>query len=397
VISAAPKPKQKPPPPPTFGIQVSAGTLARSNSIVSVDLPEGLRGASSVRGPDGRTVPLQVDLEGRGWLLVESLPAGSNRIYRIDPRPKSPPKHPACELEFQEGALIFFLQRKPVLTYHQEPDPLPRPDIKPVFTRGNYIHPVLSPSGLEVTDDYPTNHLHHHGIWSSWTRTRFEGRNPDFWNMGDGKGTVIPLSLDRFWDGPVQGGFRAHMRYYDLSTTPRRLALEEQWDFRLYAIGGRTPRYHLFDLGIHQTCTSPSPLQLLEYHYGGLGVRGNEAWNGAASALFLTSEGITNRVKAHGTRARWCYMGGRVDGQQTGMAILCHPDSFRAPQPMRIHPDEPFFCFSPPQAGEFEITPTSPYDSRYRFVVFDGPPDAALLNRLWDDFADPPKADLRPL
>jgi hypothetical protein len=28
--------------------------------------------------------------------------------------------------------------------------------------------------------------------------------------------------------------------------------------------------------------------------------------------------------------------------------------------------------------------------SRYRIVVHDGPPDPKLLDRVWDDFADPP-------
>jgi hypothetical protein len=46
-----------------------------------------------------------------------------------------------------------------------------------------------------VTDDYPANHKHHHGIWFAWTRVDFEGRKTDFWNMGDGKGTVEFVDL----------------------------------------------------------------------------------------------------------------------------------------------------------------------------------------------------------
>ncbi|GIT77905.1 MAG: hypothetical protein Ct9H300mP32_2870 [Verrucomicrobiota bacterium] len=56
----------------------------------------------------------------------------------------------------------------------------------------------LSPGGLHtpgrdtwwtgITDDYPHNHKHHHGIWFPWTNTIFEGRKPDFWNMGNGTG-----------------------------------------------------------------------------------------------------------------------------------------------------------------------------------------------------------------
>jgi hypothetical protein len=83
-------------------------------------------------------------------------------------------------------------------------------------------------------------------------------------------------------------------------------------------------------------------------------------------------------------------MTGPVDGSEAGIAILCHPDNFRAPQPMRLHPSEPFFCFAPPQAGDMEITPGHRYTSRYRFVIHDGPPEKAALERLWNDYAHPP-------
>jgi hypothetical protein len=83
-----------------------------------------------------------------------------------------------------------------------------------------------------------------------------------------------------------------------------------------------------------------------------------------------------------------------VDGQPAGVGILCHPQNFRAPQPMRIHPNEPFFCYAPSQLGKWEIAPGQKYVSRYRFVVSDGPPDPAELNRLWNDYANPPQVTI---
>jgi hypothetical protein len=34
---------------------------------------------------------------------------------------------------------------------------------------------------------------------------------------------------------------------------------------------------------------------------------------------------------------------------------------------------------------------------KYRFVVLDGKPDKKLLDRLWDDFANPPTVEARLL
>ena len=56
-----------------------------------------------------------------------------------------------------------------------------------------------------------------------------------------------------------------------------------------------------------------------------------------------------------------------------------------------MHPTEPFFNFAPQQAGGLEIKPGQPFVARYRFVVADGAPDKAELDRLWNDYAHPPK------
>jgi hypothetical protein len=86
---------------------------------------------------------------------------------------------------------------------------------------------------------------------------------------------------------------------------------------------------------------------------------------------------------------------GRVNGELAGVAILAHPDNFRFPEPMRIHPTEPFFNWAPSQAGDWSIRPGERFVARYRYVVADGPPDAQLIERLWNDYAHPPDVTVR--
>lgn len=294
---------------------------------------------------------------------------------------------------FQQGFSSYTWP--PLFAYQTVPGDLPRPDIKPAFRRGGYLHPIFTPSGRLVTDDFPANHVHHHGVWWAWTNTEFDGRKPDFWNVGDGKGRVEFVELDDTWGGPVHGGFRARHRFVDLTAAEPVTVLNEAWEVRMYtptnSLGlGLSASYWMFDLVSNQECATTNALKLPEYRYGGIGIRGNWAWNGKDKAMFLTSEGETDREKGHATRGRWCDMGGLVDGKRVGIAILCHPDNFRAPQPMRIHPTEPFFNFAPQQAGDMEIKPGDKFVSRYRFVVHDGPPDKAELDRLWNDYAHPP-------
>ena len=70
---------------------------------------------------------------------------------------------------------------------------------------------------------------------------------------------------------------------------------------------------------------------------------------------------------------------------------MCHRDNFRFPQPVRLHPTKPYFCFAPMVLGSFVIQPDREYISRYRFQPHAGEPDAARSDRLWADFCQPPE------
>ena len=277
--------------------------------------------------------------------------------------------------------LVLRDANRPVLEFQARP--LLPAGVPELYRRGGYVARIFTPSGRLISDDFAPKHIHHHGLWAAWTKTAFEGRHPDFWNMGEGKGRVQFLDLDVSTATHV----RSRQRYVDMTVVPEKAALEETFDVQLRpSIAGARPA-HVFDVTLTQNCLTASPLELSEYLYGGLGFRGNRDWDGAANCQFLTSEGISDRVQAHATKSRWCHISGLVDGRRAGIAILCHPGNFRAPQPMRVHPNEPFFCYAPPAGGTFSIQPGKPYSARYRCVTFDGEPDRAWLDQLWQQFA----------
>jgi hypothetical protein len=62
---------------------------------------------------------------------------------------------------------------------------------------------------------------------------------------------------------------------------------------------------------------------------------------------------------------------------------------------MRLNPTDPIMSFAPAAAGQFSIDPGTPYNTRFRFVVSDGPADPALLGRIWSDYATPPTVTIR--
>ena len=373
-----------------FQLRVQAGEVDRTHSIVSFDVPGALLNSALVLRDidDNEAIPVQIHA-GKGWFILEDLSASASKTYSIELSAHD--EGAAIEASEDSNGVSFSLAGQPIFRYNGGESPLPRNDIAPIFKRGGYIHPVYTPSSQLVTNDYPPNHVHHHGIWAAWTNTIFQGRTPDFWNMGDSTGTVIANDIDEVWAGPVLGGFKSRHAYIDLSATPSQVALNESWTGRVFNVRDVNTPYHLFDLTLSQESATDSALTLPEYRYGGLGFRGHDDWEGPDNTYFLTSEG-KDRSNGHATRARWCHIGGEVDGKLAGVAILSHPDNFRFPEPMRIHPTEPFFNWAPSQAGDWTISNDRPFKATYRFVVMDGPPDADLIDQLWEDFAYPATA-----
>ncbi len=260
----------------------------------------------------------------------------------------------------------------------------------PVFSRSGYLHPIWTPGGKIITNDSPPNHLHHHGLWSAWTSSEFEGRKSNFWESKEKQGRIECVKVESTYSGPVCAGFTARHKFINLNAPGgEKVALEELWEVRVYALSDR----FLFDLTSTQTCATDQPLVIKEYRYGGIGFRGSAEWEGKAGAEFLTSEGKT-RVDGHATRAKWCVEGGKVAGAEASIGFLCHPSNFRFPQPMRIHPDEPFFNWAVPQGGDFSIEPGKPYVARYRFVVMDGKPEAEAMNAAWSAYGEPMKPSI---
>ena len=376
-----------------FEVTVHAGPTGRQDSIVSFECPD------KIHRPElslaGHPIPIQLGLDRQLYFVVPELAKGAHQTYRLRNGRDAAFSSSGVWARQVGDTIRFERAGSPIVQYQASPSAVPREGIDPVFRRGGYLHPVWSPAGRAVTDDYPENHLHHHGIWVSWTKTEFDGRQPNFWEMGHQRGTVEFVALDHVWSGSVFGGFRSRHRFVDLTWSEPVTVLNEQWEVKVFAIEGSGREYHVFDLTFVQACATDKPIRFPQYRYGGLGVRGRGEWDGRENAHFLTGLGETDRIKGHATRAPWCHLGGKIGGHLSGIAILCHPDNFRAPQPMRIHPSEPFFCYAPAQAGDWEIQPGEPYVSRYRFLVFDGAPDGGWIDRLWEDYASPMKVEIR--
>ena len=137
------------------------------------------------------------------------------RGYRIEPasQPGAPARAECADVGGKH--LVLRAGGKDVLRYNSSVVDPPA-GMEPIFARSGYIHPVWTPSGLVISNDFPPNHKHHHGIWMPWTKAQFEGREVNFWEQGYGLGKVECTGIDEKVSGSVFGGFRAIHRFLDL-------------------------------------------------------------------------------------------------------------------------------------------------------------------------------------
>jgi hypothetical protein len=367
-------------------LTVEAGEHERLNCVVSFPWKIGDADNFVLKSSDGRSFPVQIE-SGTASFLLDSLPKGKSLKLKIETA-KAAPKSNA--LATKAGTAIELQsQGKTVLNYQMADTDVPRPEIKPVYRHNSYLYPILTPSGKSVTGDYPPDHLWHRGIWLAWTHTEFGDSKPDFWNQSKGDKLTARIDfehLDGLWSGPVQAGFKSRHKFLDLGNP----VLNETWEVRTYALPSSS-KLHVIDLVSVQSCATDKPLRLPQYYYGGLGYRANRQWEEKGNAFFLISNGETDRIKMNEQRINWIHISGKTDGELAGIALMDHPDNFASPQPIRVNPKNPQTCFAPSQLGDWSIEPGKPLTLRYRFIVADGAPDKEQLDRLWQDFAHPPK------
>ena len=81
------------------------------------------------------------------------------------------------------GTMTVFDAGKKVLTYMYR-DQLPA-GADPRYVRSSYIHPLFSLEGAELTDDFPRDHPHHHGIFWTWPSVRVRGVATQTWHPAE--------------------------------------------------------------------------------------------------------------------------------------------------------------------------------------------------------------------
>lgn len=75
---------------------------------------------------------------------------------------------------------------KPVLVYHYAWVEPPE-GVAQNFRRTGYIHPLYGLDGEVLTEDYPSDHYHHRGVFWGWPRGEWKGKRLDTWGLSNSR------------------------------------------------------------------------------------------------------------------------------------------------------------------------------------------------------------------
>ena len=390
---------------PVAEISVNAGNHLRINTPVSIDINKKFFKENQipilkcVTDRSGKEINCQLETGTPGklwWIISDTLQPGEIRTYNLYSEQNRIPQF--VKTIKNEKAVIIFLDDKEVLQYNYATI-YPPNGVDTIYKRSGFIHPLWSPSGTVLTRIQPPDHYHHYGIWNPWTKTQFEDREIDFWNLSKGVGTVEHTDFSSLSSGTVFGGFNAELVHVDLSAPEgRKIALNEVWDVKVWGIEG----IWLWDFNSTLKCATDSPFIIEKYRYAGFGFRATEDWTNKNSYI-VTSDGKT-RKDADGSRGRWCNVFGELENGQAGIVFMSNPKNHSYPEPMRIWPEnanggrgDVFFNFCPTKESDWELKPGNSYSLKYRMLVYDGNITSETAERYWQDFAHPPTVEIKLL
>lgn len=120
----------------------------------------------------------------------------------------------------KQGGFLFMEGKDSIFFYQRS-----LKDKKGEYSRCNYIHPLYGPDGSRLTEDFPTDHPHHRGIFWAWHQILIDNKQvSDGWELKNFQQKVInfefmlqkgvgSLNTTVEWRSPLwKNGEKAYMK-----------------------------------------------------------------------------------------------------------------------------------------------------------------------------------------
>jgi hypothetical protein len=254
------------------------------------------------------------------------------------------------------------------------------------FPRANYVHPLYNVDGMPITEDFPTDHLHHRGVFWAWHQVSIGGvQAGDPWECRDFEWQVqhmdvkehagaVKLKTEVLWKSP-------HWKYPDGRMKP---FVEENG---MVTIHLQKANYRIIDF--HLSFRALEPDMRIggsddAKGYGGFSVR----MKMPPDIRFESGDsGISPQVTAV-EAANWMNISGSLTaiGQQEGLLIISHPENPGSTEKWILRKSGSMQNPVYPGRKPVPVSMTKHITLQYRLVVYSGSLSTAVVQELVQDF-----------
>lgn len=347
--------------------------------------------------PAQRVAAMKVDgtaSKAGGQLLAVVPPAGDARGPRrfrlIEDKTSTKGTKSGFHLrEISDKSLGLWEGDKPVLVYNHgviTGKDVPVSDSR--RRRACYVHPLWGLDGELLTDDFPRDHYHHHGIFWTWPQVTIDGVKHDLWMYKD-----IQQRFVRWIDrraGPLAGVLAVENGWF---VGERKVMIERVWIRSFQATGGS----RAIDLDFVWTPVDrPITLQGQgRKSYGGLTVRFNVLPRNDATIVTSADAArpkgdpsTAKKVDLVNTPLAWADLTSKFPGAKarSGAAVFVPPSHPNYP-PTWLTRHYGALCVGWPGVKPRTFAPGKPFRLRYRIWIHKKDPGAAQVEREYQAYA----------
>jgi hypothetical protein len=278
----------------------------------------------------------------------------------------------AFDVKESGGALAISEDGKPVLVYHFERVPQPA-GVAESFGRSCYIHPLYGLDGEVLTDDFPSDHYHHRGVFWAWPECQAGDRRLDVWEMREAHQHYSK------WIEKSGGADKAAVRvvnFWSFDDAPDKALVEEDVAFTVHPAKGDV---RFIDFVFKMTNVSDKDVTFLgakNKGYGGLCFRPAKP----LPYTFTTDKGVCAQ-DALRFDTPWADISFKPapGAKDAGVTIVQDPKNPGYPFPGWIFRHYGFLGASWPHEQTHLLKPKESFELRYSMCIHRGKFDIKML------------------
>ncbi len=246
-------------------------------------------------------------------------------------------------------------------------------------SRACYIHPVHGLNGEVLTDDFPRDHYHHHGIFWTWPHVSVDGVEHDLWAGATIRQQFVAWLARE--SGPAAAVLGVENGWF---VGEKKVMIERVW-LRVYHAAGNARAVDI-DLTLIPTDKPVTLLGAEGKSYGGLTVRFRPPVPRDPSTVITVPSGPTPGDLTT-TILRWSDFTSKFDGRDaaSGAAIFIAPDHPDYPPEWLLRYYGPL-CVGWPGVYPETLQAGKPVQMSYRFWIHKDAVGTAALSKAYSAY-----------